>query len=64
MTGEISRSSDPRPDVANHQISTMTPIAATPTRRRVIGGGAARMSSSDGCESVGIYLVAGAASAG
>jgi hypothetical protein len=39
-------------------------MAATPTSRRVIGGGTARIASSDGCESFGIYFAAGAASAG
>src|SRR5262249_32150650 len=63
--GEIQRLSGP-PRVASHQTKTTTPIAATPARRRVIGGGESRSVSSDGFEvgSATIYLGAAVASAG
>src|SRR5207249_2762208 len=66
MIGEMNRSSDPRPEVASHQSSTMTPIAPTPMTRRVIGGGESRSVRSDGLDgdSAGIYLGAAVASAG
>src|SRR5262249_22502026 len=63
MTGEIHRSSEPRPDVAIHHTSTMTPTAPTPTRRRVMRGGDSRSVKSERFGGPGIYL-AGAASAG
>ena len=62
MTGEISRSSAPRPVVTSHQRSTTPPIVPTPTRRRVIRDGDSRSAKSDGFAR--IYLGAAVASAG
>ena len=64
MTGDISRSSGPPPLVTIHQTSSTNPIAPTPTRRRVIGGGENRSVRSEGVDSRGIYLEAAVASAG
>jgi hypothetical protein len=49
MMGEIRRSSEPSPLVANDHTTTTTPIAAAPMMRRVSAGGDNRSVRSDRC---------------
>ncbi len=55
MTGEMNRSSEPMPEVANHHTATISATAPTPTRRRVIGGGGRRSANSERCDGPVIY---------
>ena len=52
MTGEMKRSSDPRPLVASHQRRTIAPMAPAPRRRPVNGGGDRRSVRTDGFDFV------------